>query len=348
MFSLFSNKGPKRLSIKGIEQVIEVQAKETILQAALRSDVAFPHSCRVGGCAACKCKLSSGKVKELIESSYVLSAEELSQGYILACQSVPKGDISIEVPIDSHTSQFEISALTGSVVKQHSLTHDITALEIKLPKSLPFASGQFANISLPGLSDASRSYSFSRPFYTNKNHVQFFIKHVAGGELSPIITQQDLVGQQVQVEGPYGDFYLREGQCPIICIAGGSGLAPVKALLEQALSEKVCRDVTFIFAARTQQDLYCLEEIKTLEENWPANFKFVAVLSDEPQDSNWSGRRGYVTDIMVDFLSGNEQAYLCGPPLMINAAVATLRKYSITANNIFFDKFTTKAHVAAA
>lgn len=348
MFSLFSKKGPKRLSIKGSEQVIEVQAKETILQAALRANVAFPHSCRVGGCAACKCKLASGQVKELIESSYVLSAQELKQGYILACQSVPKGDISIEVALDNHTSQFEIETLTGSVVKQHALTHDITALEIELPKMLPFAAGQYANISLPGLSDASRSYSFSKPYDANKNLIQFFIKHVPGGELSSIVAQQNLIGQHVLVEGPYGDFYLRESQSPVICIAGGSGLAPVKALLEQALSDNVKREVTFIFAARTQQDLYCLDEIKDIEKNWPANFKFVPVLSDEPQSSNWNGQRGYVTDVMAEFLSGNEQAYLCGPPLMINAAVDTLRKYSIPANKIFFDKFITKADVVAA
>ncbi|MEH6348024.1 MAG: 2Fe-2S iron-sulfur cluster binding domain-containing protein [Bermanella sp.] len=348
MFSLFSKKGPKRLSIKGIEQVIEVQAKETILQAALRSNVAFPHSCRVGGCAACKCKLASGHVKELIESSYVLSAQELKQGYILACQSVPKGDISIEVALDTHTSQFEAKSLTGSVVKQWPLTHDITALEVELPTPLPFVSGQYADISLPGLSDASRSYSFSKPYDANKNLIQFFIKHVPGGELSPIVMQKKLVGQQIQIDGPYGDFHLREDSSAIICIAGGSGLAPVKALLEQALSENVKRDVTFIFAARTQQDLYCLDEIKNIEKNWPANFKFVVVLSDEPKTSNWRGHRGYVTDVMAEFLSGNEQAYLCGPTLMINAAVATLRKYSIPANKIFFDKFITKADVVAA
>lgn len=346
MFSRFFSKQPKRLTINGA-QPIEVQAKETILQAALRADVAFPHSCRVGGCAGCKCQLDEGTVRELTESSYILSSQELSQGYILACQAVPKEDVSIRVELDAPAQSFEVSRQTGHVSKQWKLTHDITALHITLANNMPYASGQYANLAIDGLENTHRSYSFASAYDAASHQVELYIKHVNGGALSTVVHEQDLVGKEIVLDGPHGNFYLRESETPFVCIAGGSGLAPVKALLEQAIKDKVQRDVTFVFGARTQQDLYCLDEIKEISKNWPANFEFIPVLSDEPNTSNWRGERGYVTNILPRFLTGQEQAYLCGPPAMIDSAVQVLRNHSVPSNHIFFDKFISQAHLAA-
>lgn len=347
MFTKLFSRQAKFLTINGA-QPIEMQTKETILQAALRTDVAFPHSCRVGGCAGCKCQLNEGKVRELTESSYILTEEELSQGYILACQAVPKEDVSISVELDSHGESFEIMSLTGQVKKQWQLTQDITALEISLPKSMPYAAGQYANLKIPGLCDAVRSYSFATAFNAESHLVQLYIKHVSGGALSSVVHDQELVGKDIVLEGPHGNFYLRESNAAMICIAGGSGLAPVKALLEQALKDKVKRDVTFIFAARTQQDLYCLDEINEISNSWMGSFKFIPVLSNEADTSEWQGERGYVTDVLPKLLTGNEQAYLCGPPPMIDAAVDVLRHHSVPSNHIFFDKFISQTQVVAA
>jgi len=347
MFSRFFSKQPKRLTINGA-QPIEVQAKETILQAALRADVAFPHSCRVGGCAGCKCQLDEGKVKELTESSYILTAEELSQGYILACQAVPKEDVSISVELDTHAQSFEVMRQTGTITKQWKLTQDITALEISLSQSMPYAAGQFAIIEIPGLCDAVRSYSFATAFNAERNHVQLYIKHVSGGALSSVVHAQGLVGQNIVLDGPHGNFYLRDSDAPMLCIAGGSGLAPVKALLDQALKDKIQRDVTFIFSARTQQDLYCLDEINEICNSWLGSFEFIPVLSNEADSSEWKGERGYVTDVLPKLLTGKEQAYLCGPPPMVDAAVDVLRYHSVPSHHIFFDKFISQAQVAAA
>ncbi len=346
MFSRFFSKQPKLLTING-SKPIEMQTKETILQAALRADVAFPHSCRVGGCAGCKCQLDEGKVKELTESSYILSSQELSQGYILACQAVPKENVSISVELDSPAQSFKVSSQAGQVTKQWKLTDDITALQITLAKNMPYASGQFANLAIPGLSNAMRSYSFATAFDSGSHQVELYIKHVNGGALSPLVHEKNLVGEKIVLDGPHGNFYLRGSDAPIICIAGGSGLAPVKALLEQAIKDKVQRDVTFVFGARTQQDLYCLDEIALIAKNWPVNFTFIPVLSDEAESSGWQGERGYVTNILPNFLTGNEQAYLCGPPAMIDSAVQVLRNHSVPSNHIFFDKFISQANLAA-
>jgi NAD(P)H-flavin reductase/ferredoxin len=346
MLSRFFSKQPKLLTINGSNTIV-MQAKETILQAALRVDIAFPHSCRVGGCAGCKCQLKEGKVRELTESSYVLSSQELSQGYILACQAVPKENVEISVALDTPEHAFEVLTLAGQVTKQWKLTGDIIALQITLASNMPYASGQYANLGIPGLTSAQRSYSFASAFDKATNQVQFYIKQVTGGALSPVVHERSLVGENIVLDGPHGNFYLRENDMPIVCIAGGSGLAPVKALLEQAVKDNVKRDVTFVFGARTQQDLYCLTEIENISKKWPANFTFIPVLSDEPETSNWQGERGYVTNILPNFLTGNEQAYLCGPPTMIDLAVQVLRNYSVPNNQIYFDKFISLADIAA-
>lgn len=346
MLSRFFSKQPKMLTINGA-QPIEVKNKETILQAALRADVAFPHSCRVGGCAGCKCQLDEGTVRELTESSYILSSQELSQGYILACQAVPKESVSIRVDLDTLAQSFEVSRQAGKVSKQWKLTHDITALQITLADNMPYASGQYANLAIPNLSNSVRSYSFACAYDASSHQVELYIKHVKGGALSAVVHEQNLVGEEVVLDGPHGNFYLRDSDAPIVCIAGGSGLAPVKALLEQVKKDDVQRDVTFVFGARTQQDLYCLNEINDISQSWPANFKFIPVLSDEPKDSNWQGEKEYVTNILPSLLTGEEQAYLCGPPAMIDSAVQVLRNHSIPSNQIFFDKFISQAHLAA-
>ena len=346
MFSFFSSAKTKAAQINGLP-VIEVKPKETILQAALEAGIQFPHNCRVGGCASCKCKLIDGEVKELTESSYVLSEQELDEGYILACQSTPKSDVSITVDLDAGASTHQLKSLSGKVIGQTRLTHDITALEIELPEAMPFTAGQYANLALAGSSSITRSYSFATA-PGQENRVLFYIREMPGGAFSPIINQQDLLNREITVEGPFGDFHLGEKDSPLLLIAGGSGLAPIKAILEQAVNTGEQRDAVFLFGARTRADLYCIEELAGLEKAWKGSFKFIPILSDEAADSSWTGARGLVTEVIGQYATGREQAYLCGPPGMIDVAIVELRKYSISAVDIHFDKFFSQADTQAA
>ena len=182
------------------------------------------------------------------------------------------------------------------------------------------------------------------------NEFTFFIRKVPGGKFTEWLFGNNRdVSQQVTVNGPFGSFYLREKQSPIVCIAGGSGLAPIKALLEGGVLDQVERDVVFLFGARTQEDLYCVEDIKKLRDKWNKDYKFdfIPVLNMEPEDSNWQGGRGLVTDyfeneiIKKDNIDvSNWQGYLCGPPPMIDAACEVLEKNGIKSDEIFYDKFT--------
>ncbi|RRV32172.1 oxidoreductase [Pseudomonas sp. o96-267] len=336
MFSFFTRQRSATAMINATK--VAVSPGETLLGAALRQGIDFPHSCRVGGCASCKCRLVSGQVKELTESSYILSDDELDAGYILACQSVPKGHVEIEVDLSKAQARHQVR---GKVVSQEKLTHDITRLVVQLEQSLSYKAGQYADLCLEALPQYSRSFSFaSRPQPDSK--VSFFIRKVPGGRLTTLIDEQSLLGQGVALSGPLGDFYLRSSTAPLLLVAGGSGLAPIMALLEEALVAGASRSVTLLFGAREERDLYALDMIQMFAALWKAPFHFMPVLSASALDADWKGARGLVTDHISGCLESGSHAYLCGPPAMIDNAVETLRDLGVPREHIHADRFITQ------
>jgi NAD(P)H-flavin reductase/ferredoxin len=320
------------------DQLITVQPRETLLQAALRAGIAFPNSCRVGGCSTCKCRLTEGKVKELTETAYLLTAEELDRGYILACQSVPQTDVRLEVSLATTPSR----RVEGRVVAQQKVTHDIVNLTVQLDTPLDYRAGQFADIQFSELPGVVRSYSFATPSRAD-GRIGFFIRKIPEGQLSSFVFDTDVMGKRVVVEGPSGHFWLRDDDAPIIMIAGGSGLPPVLAMLEEAASKGSTRSVTLLFGVREQRDLYALDEIAALSRTWKGRFQFVPVLSAEAADSGWSGARGHVSALIPEYLEKGAHAYLCGPPPMVDAAVEVLRAKDIPREHVHFDRFTSRA-----
>lgn len=335
MFSFMSRKKSTTARINA--RLITVNPRETLLQAALREGIDFPHSCRVGSCASCKCKLVDGEVKELTEAGYTLSDDELDQGFILACQSVPKTDISVELDSSAHPARRRVS---GTVIGQDKLTGDITRLCVQLEEALPYKAGQFANIGIASLSDVSRSYSFATPVLPEAQ-VSFFVRQIPGGVFSSLINDTEVIGQTMSVEGPFGDFWLRHADTPLLLVAGGSGLAPVLALLQEAVQAGVARPATLLFAVREERDLYALDVIDRIANQWRGKFRFVPVLSVARDDSLWTGERGLVCDKISAVLEAGAHAYLCGPPPMVDTCTALLLECGIPGQHIHADRFTT-------
>jgi 3-phenylpropionate/trans-cinnamate dioxygenase ferredoxin reductase subunit len=302
------------------EQSITVEPGETLLQAALRHEIEFPNSCRVGGCGTCKCRLTAGTVKELTETGYLLTADEIDQGYILACQSVPRSDIGVAVDLSPTASQRGVS---GHVIAQRKVTHDITSLHVQLDQPMPYKAGQFANVGIDGLDGVVRSYSFAAPA-RDDGQVSFLVRKVPSGLFSSLVNDEDVVGRRFCVDGPSGDFWLRPSSAPLLLIAGGSGLAPILAILQEALSAGVSRSVTLLFGAREARDLYALEEIESLARQWRGAFRFVPVLSAAGDDATWTGERGLVTEKIPGVVEPGSHALLCGPPAMIDGTDAYL------------------------
>ncbi|MDX1668036.1 MAG: 2Fe-2S iron-sulfur cluster binding domain-containing protein [Limnobacter sp.] len=243
------------VSVNNGEHAFSVEkGRKVVLNSALSAGLGFPHNCRVGSCTQCKCKLKSGKVRELTDSSYVLSAEDLHEGMILACQSIPETDLEIEVELTANGNR--LVETRGAIVSQKPLTHDIVELKVALDEPMSFKAGQYAELRLEELS-LPRNYSFAcAPCGQDLNELVFHVRKVQGGRFTSWLFEESRVDTRISVSGPYGEFYLRPDESahpqPIFCVAGGSGMAPILSDLKQAAWAGESRDVIFLFGARTQ------------------------------------------------------------------------------------------------
>ncbi len=207
--------------------------------------------------------------------------------------------------------------------------------------------GQYATLRTPEIT-TPRSFSFARaPEFENPNEHTFLVRLVHGGRFSGWLFEQDRTGSPMTITGPLGSFTLDSSNKPMLCVAGGSGISVIRALLEHAANEKVARDCLFLYGGRQQRDLYYDEEFKAIKAAWNPNhrFEFVQVLSEDEGTSNWA-HRGLVTDYLKKAYIDTGRidvrkmkAYLCGPPPMVNAAVTMLEKAGTSGGDIKFDKF---------
>lgn len=348
------NKGPFNLHIEGFDKPIVLDDKKFILQAALDEGIPIPYSCRVGGCGTCKVQLLEGKVKEFTDKTYLLTAEELQQNYILSCQSMPRSDVRIRVDnldlSEEARATIHHQVASKGVIKQlRPLTHDILELTVELDGPLEYTAGEYADIRVPGIIEEIRSYSFARRHDPSRPNVcVFHVRKVPGGQFTEWLHGQNRNGATLEIKGPQGNFWLRKAEAPMVCVAGGSGMAPIKAMLEQAVADGVKRDCVYLFGARTQKDLYCQAEMDEIKRNWQGKFEFIPVLSEEPEDSGWQGRRGFVTEYLEKDVPNlaSYHAYMCGPPPMLDAAMVILKKAGISPDHIHSDKFLDKSHLA--
>ena len=147
-------------------------------------------------------------------------------------------------------------------------------------------------------------------------------------------------GDEVTINGPYGDFFLRESEADIVFIAGGSGMAPIKSILLDMVEKGIDRKATYFFGARTTKDLFLVDEMRELEKRLP-RFTFVPALSAPTEEDKWQGETGLITEVLDRHLKdgNNLEAYLCGSPGMIDASVGVLAKKGLPEELIFYDKF---------
>lgn len=349
MFGFFKQKKDHQATINS-QTCITVKAGQNLLAAALEAGLDWPHDCRVGSCGTCGCSLKSGKIKALSDFTYVLTAEQLRDGVILACQTALKSDVEVEVALGSGRAGVATAKRQAVLAKTRPLTHDILELTLACREPLPdgIIAGQYAEISYQGLSKP-RSYSFAKlPANEKDKELTFYVRHVPGGEFTDWLFAEDRTNARLTVALPFGSFRLHDSDAPMICIAGGSGISAIKAILEHACAGGAARDAYFLFGARAQRDLYCHAEMRDIKAKWSKDhvFDLVEVLSNEPEDSGWSGPRGFVTEYLrTSYIESKRldvakcQGYLCGPPPMIDAGIELLVKSGMAEDQIFYDKF---------
>lgn len=335
------------LSIDGTDQVAPVRRGQTILDAAIAADIRFPNMCAVGECGTCRCQVTAGQVKLKRDITHHISLDEIREGHVLACQSQALSELSVRVPGFGNSA---VTTSAGRITHIDWLTHDIQRITVAVQQRVSYRPGQYASVSVPGVVSEPRHYSFASPCDGEASaELEFFIRHVPGGEFTDWLFASERLGAEVVVQGPFGDFYYRDSMRPILCFAGGSGLAPIKALLEGLADTANAPPVTLFFGAREQRDLYWQAQLQGLQQLWPAPFEYFPVLSAAPEDSTWQGLRGIIPQYLdqpgVPPLAECD-AYLCGPPPMLDAIIGELEGV-IPGERIHFDKFLDKSSLAA-
>jgi Na+-transporting NADH:ubiquinone oxidoreductase subunit F len=326
------NDGAKRLTAPG---------GGTLLAALADHDIFLPSACGGRGtCAYCKVRvLEGGGTPGPVEAPY-LTEDEVREQVRLSCQVKLRNDVRIAIP----EALFSIRRFRGHVAHKRPLTGDIVELRIALdePGEIEFVAGQYIQLesqAYGGREPVMRAYSISSPPSAKKT-LETVIRLVPDGICTTWVFEVLKEGDAVSLSGPYGEFRLSDSERPCLFIAGGSGMAPIWSLLRDMREKGDRRPVTYFFGALTQADLFYVDELRALEKDME-EFRFVPALSNEPDDSDWSGERGLITDVLarrVPDMSGHE-AYLCGSPGMIDAAIATLKKGGMPEDRIFYDKF---------
>lgn len=320
---------------------------ENLLHSALTAGLSLPYGCRNGACGACKGKVVEGTVDHGASPETSLPQAERDAGYALLCCAHPHSDLTVEVREASRNTDTPIVKLPSRVQAIERLAEDVIGLTLKLPPSenFRFRAGQYIDFLISG--GRRRSFSIANA-PERSGEIELHIRRIPGGEFTGQVFETMKVRDILRFEGPLGSFTLREGDKPVVLIAGGTGFAPIKSLVEHMIAAGIRRPVALYWGARDLPGLY----LDALARSWEGvlpDFRYVPVLSDCPEVS-WSGRRGFVHRAVVeDFpdLSGH-QVYVCGAPAMVDAARADLvAQCGLPADEFFADTFSFAADSAS-
>ena len=316
---------------------------ETVLAAALRQGIGLPYGCRNGACGACKGVLRSGELAYDEYQERALHASEKAAGKALTCCTHPLTDIVFEVRELSGAKDLAIRTMPARVERVEKPAEDVAVLFLKLPtgERLQFLAGQYIDILLK--SGKRRSFSMANPPH-NDQLIELHVRKSPGGAFSSYVFEEMKERAILRFEGPLGTFYLRNDDSgkPIIFVAGGTGFAPIKAMIEHAFHHGDDRPIVLYWGARSKKDLYMPELPLRWQQEHP-HFSYIPVLSDPVPEDAWQGRTGFVHQAVLDDfkdLSGY-QVYACGAPGMTDVARQTfVEQRGLPEDEFYCDAFT--------
>jgi len=339
--AVFRNYGPCEITINS-EKKITVEGGGDLLSALVAEKIFIPSAC--GGrstCGMCKLKVLEGGGSVLPTEEPHLTAQEIEQKVRLSCQVKIRENLSIDIP----PALFLVKEYEAAVEKITVLTHDIREFRfaLKEPATVQFTPGQYVQLLTPEYGKNSeavyRAYSISSDA-EDTAHIELIIRLVPGGLCTTYCFEHLKEGDSIRLNGPHGEFRLSDKDSPMIFIAGGSGMAPMKSLLHQMVHHNIRRPCTYFFGANKTEELFMGDLMKEFEEKLP-DFKYVPVVANPAPESGWTGETGLVTEAVRRAFqtAAGYEAYLCGSPGMIDASIAVLKQLGIAEDGIFYDKF---------
>lgn len=336
------NYGVVTITVNDGLKELEVFGGQPLLKTLTQEGIFIPSACGGrGSCGLCKVRVLSGGGDYLPTELPFISDEERENQVRISCQIKVKTDLAIAIPEEL----FLVKEFRTTVQSIRDLTHDIKEVTLHLgdPNEITIKAGQYVQFVVPEYGDLDesvyRAYSVaSAP--SQKGLVELEIRLVPNGICTTYVHEHLKEGDEVTINGPYGDFYLRESDRNVICIAGGSGMAPIKSILLDMAERGIDRKTSYFFGARTKRDLFLLDEMKELESQMK-DFTFVPALSEPQPEDNWDGEVGLITDVVGRMVTDgpNSEAYLCGSPGMIDACIRVLHELGVSDENIYYDKF---------
>ena len=330
-----------QIKVQPSQHTFQATADESILDAALRQGLTMPYGCRDGACGACRGKILSGPIDHGKALLSALSADDREAGFALFCCARAQGDLTIEARELRSSKDIPVKTLPARIEKLTLAAPDVMLVELKLPASerLQFLAGQYVYILLK--EGRRRAFSLANAPHDDAR-LQLHIRRVPEGQFTSQLFTRMKERDLLRINGPHGGFYLREeSDKPMLLVAGGTGFAPIKAIIEHAIAERLERPMNLYWGGRRREDLY----LNDLAERWARehpHIRFVPVLSDPAPDDQWTGRSGLVhAAAMQDFpnLSGH-QVYVCGSPAMVTAARRDfVGQCRLPENEFFADSF---------
>jgi Na+-transporting NADH:ubiquinone oxidoreductase subunit F len=321
---------------------VTVSGGKPLLGSLMEQKIFIPSACGGrGSCGLCKVKVTSDIGDYLPTELPWITDEEKGENIRLSCQLKLKKDISIQIPEEL----FNVKEYKTEVISLIDLTYDIKQVTLKLiePDEITFKAGQYIQFQVPEYEltkeSVYRAYSVASQPSIN-NSVELEVRLVPNGICTTYVFEHLKEGEQITINGPYGEFFLRNSERDIVFIAGGSGMAPIKSILYNMKEKGINRRATYFFGARAVRDLFLIDEMKELEKSLK-DFHFIPALSEPLDEDKWEGETGLITEVLDRHLKSGEntEAYLCGSPGMIDASIAVLTQKGIPEELIYFDKF---------
>ena len=329
-----------RVTILSSNVSFDIEPSQTILEASLLAGINIPFGCRNGGCGSCKAKIISGKVFCEEYQQNAMTDEEKSNGYTLCCKSYVSSNIELDIKINKFDNNLPEPKITPARVEALlKLNHDVMKMILRLPgnKGLTFLAGQYLEFIM---ADGSRrAYSIASP--PHEDLLELHLRLIDGGKFTNFVFKEMQEKSIHRIEAPIGQFFLRESKKPIIFIAGGTGFAPIKSVIEDMFHKGNKRTIYLYQGVRSEKDLYmhklCLEWKEAYEQ-----FNYIPVFSEPNKKDNVGIRTGLVHEaVLNDFESfENFQVYSCGPPILIETAYSTLLAKGLFEDDFFADAFT--------
>jgi len=325
-----------RIQIAETRQVFVVEPGETLLQGAQRAGISLPHDCQLGGCGTCRIRLAEGEVR-YDEEPFGLAPDEAAAGYALACQAQPLGDLVISTARDDEACAEPVRH-RALVRELHELSPGVLHLQLAVPDAglLDYRPGQYLKLRAgDGL-----ARSFSMASVPRDGLIDLHVRRIPGGAFTDGVLPRLRAGDSLEVELPHGSFFYRARDYrPLLMLATGTGLAPIKSILESLMDDPDCPPVSLYWGTRHARDLYLHDDIAGWAEHL-YDFNYVPVLSRAGDD--WQGRRGYVHEAALHDLGDLSEfaIYLCGSPDMIRDARQAFLARGASADHIYSDSFT--------